>query len=195
MHRTERRHGTPLAFASCKPPVKTSSVLTVGTSDANGLNANSISSVRWKAIVGNVATEANEADVQAIIKITDVRQTDAPNYTDYAGILGVRVNLQIVDQRNSDEMPEAGTTQTTAFDVPVQCVATGSTTTGGACNATTSINALYPGAAVEKRRSMWTLGQTLVLDAGANGTGYAACPPTCGDGDEKVFMRQGVFVP
>jgi hypothetical protein len=21
------------------------------------------------------------------------------------------------------------------------------------------------------------------------------CPPTCGSGDEKVFMRQGVFIP
>ena len=33
-------------------------------------------------------------------------------------------------------------------------------------------------------------------DAGPNGTGYGAgCPQTCGDGDEAVFLRQGVFTP
>jgi hypothetical protein len=35
-----------------------------------------------------------------------------------------------------------------------------------------------------------------VLDPGANGTGFdSGCPPTCGDGDETVFMRQGIFIP
>ena len=52
-----------------------------------------------------------------------------------------------------------------------------------------------PGTVVEGRRSVWQLGQVEVKDAGPNGTGYASCPPTCGDGDESVFLRQGVFVP
>ena len=35
-----------------------------------------------------------------------------------------------------------------------------------------------------------------VRDAGPNGTGYGAgCPPTCGDGDEAPFLRQGFFLP
>src|SRR6266540_822347 len=38
-----RTHGAPLAFPSCAPPVQTSNSLTVGTPDANGAGANSIS--------------------------------------------------------------------------------------------------------------------------------------------------------
>ena len=57
------------------------------------------------------------------------------------------------------------------------------------------MNALQPGAVLEQKRSVWALGQTTLRDAGANGTGYANCPPTCGDGDEKTFMRQGIFIP
>ena len=101
----------------------------------------------------------------------------------------------MTDQRNAPEMPEAGTSKTLPIEVSVQCTTTASTTTGGDCTATTSMNAVLPGAVIERRRSVWTLGHTIVRDAAANGTGYAACPPTCGDGDEKDFLRQGVFIP
>jgi hypothetical protein len=168
-------------------------VLTVGTPDANGFGANSVSSVRWKAVSGIAATEANEADVLALIKIDDVR--NASSGTDYTGLLGIRADVQITDNRNSAEQPESGTTVTTPVEIPVQCVSTGSTTIGGNCAATTSLNALLPGAVVEIKRSIWALGQTTVRDAGPNGTGYAACPPTCGDGDETTFLRQGIFIP
>jgi hypothetical protein len=58
------------------------------------------------------------------------------------------------------------------------------------------MDSLLPGAVVEGRRAVWQTGAITVEDAGPNGTGYGAgCPTTCGDGDETVFMRQGVFVP
>ena len=63
------------------------------------------------------------------------------------------------------------------------------------CNLTTTYDALIPGAVTERQRAIWALDQVQVKDAGPNGTGYASCPPTCGDGDETVFMRQGIFVP
>jgi hypothetical protein len=189
-----RVHGPPLVFASCNPPPKSSSVLTVGTNDANGVSPTSKSSVKWKVVNGNAATEANEADVQVIVSITDVRNP-APALTDYTGRLGVRASLQMTDQRNAPEQPEAGTSKTLPLEVSVQCTTTAATTTGGACNQTTSLNAVLPGAVIERKRSSWVLGQALIRDAGANGTGYAACPPTCGDGDEKDFMRQGIFIP
>ena len=47
----------------------------------------------------------------------------------------------------------------------------------------------------ETKRSMWEIGQAVIKDAGPNGTGLAACPPTCGDGDETNFLREGIFVP
>jgi hypothetical protein len=191
-----RTHGPSLVFPSCNPPVKSSSILTVGTPDANSFSAaaNSVSSVRWKAIPGNAATEANEADLQAIVKIDDVRNNN-PTGTDYTGLLGIRVPVQLTDNRNAPEQPEPGTTQVFNLEFAAQCVTTTSTTIGGNCTTTTSLNALQPGLALESKRSVWELGQTVVRDAGANGTGYAACPPTCGDGDETVFMRQGIFVP
>jgi hypothetical protein len=190
-----RIHGTPLTGPSCNPPVRPSTVLTVGSPDANTFTAaaNSVSSVKYKVITGNASTEANEADVEAIIKIDDVRNN--PSGTDYTGRLGMSVNTQITDQRNSGEQPDPGTTQVFPLQWSVQCVATVSTTTGGACNTTTSMNAILPGAVLEIKRTIWELGQSTVRDAGPNGTGYAACPPTCGDGDESTFMRQGIFVP
>jgi hypothetical protein len=190
---SNRIHGTPLAFASCNPPSRSSAVLTVGSPDANTFPASSVSSVKFKVIPGNAGTEANEADVQAIVKVDDVR--NHPSGTDYTGLLGVSVPLKITDQRNSGEMPDPGTVQTFPLEWSLQCVATGPTTTGGSCVATTSMNALFPGAVLEIKRTVWELGQTTVRDAGPNGTGYAACPPTCGDGDETTFMRQGIFAP
>ena len=71
-----------------------------------------------------------------------------------------------------------------------------SATIGGACNVTTTMNSLVTGAVTAGQRANWELGNIEVLDAGPNGTGYGAgCPTTCGDGDENVFMRQGLWVP
>lgn len=190
-----RTHGPALVFPSCNPPVKTSSVLTVGTPDVagNGFPANSVSSVRWKVIPGAASTEANEADVTAIINVNDVR--NHPSNTDYTGRLGIRTDLKITDHRNAPEQPEPGTTEVFPLELSVLCAATSDTTRGSNCAATSSLNALLPGAVQEIKRSIWELGQTVVRDAGPNGTGYASCPPTCGDGDETTFMRQGIFIP
>jgi hypothetical protein len=188
-----RNHGPALAFPSCAPPVRSSAVLTVGSPDANTFAANSASYMRFKAITGIAATEANEADVQLIASLTDVR--NHPSGTDYTGSVLMKANLQITDNRNAAEQPEPGTTQSFPIQWPVGCAATASTTIGASCISTLSLNALIPGAMQEGRRSNWEIGQTSVLDAGPNGTGYASCPPTCGDGDETVFMRQAIFVP
>jgi hypothetical protein len=188
-----RFHGPSLSYPSCNPPSRSSAVLTVGTPDANGFASNSVSSVKYKVTAGNVATEANEADVSAVVKIDDVR--NHPSGTDYTGRLGIRVNVQITDLRNASEQPEPGTVQTFPLEWSVQCVATVDTTKGSACTTVTSLNALFPGAVLESKRAIWELGQTLVRDAGPNGTGYATCPPTCGNGDETTFMRSGIFVP
>ena len=188
-----RIHGPSLAFSSCNPPVRSSAVLTVGTPDANGFAANSQGSVKAEVITGNPATEADEADVGLTVSISDVR--NHPSGTDYTGRVAVLANLQITDNANSDERPEPGTVQTTPFQFAVQCAATVDTTIGGTCSLATTYDALLPGAVQERMRAVWELGQITVRDAGPNGTGFASCPPTCGDGDETTFMRQGVFIP
>ena len=190
-----RQHGPPLAFQSCAPPVQSSAVLTVGSPDVvgNGAAANSASSVKFRAVTGNAATEANEADVALISKVDDVR--NKIGLTDYTGSVLMRVNLQITDNRNATEQPESGTTQTVPLEWPVLCAATASTLIGSNCQSLVGVNSLIPGAVQESKRTVLEFSQASVLDAGPNGTGYASCPPTCGDGDETTFMRQAIFVP
>jgi len=188
-----RTHGPPLAHPSCNPPVRSSAPLTVGTPDANGFGANSTAFARYSVKPGNLSTSADEADVKITASITDVR--NHPAGTDYTGQVLLTAQLTITDNDNAAETPEPATTEARPFEVPVQCSATADTTRGGACALTTSYDAVIPGAVSERQRAIWALGQIQVRDAGPNGTGYASCPPTCGDGDETVFMRQGIFVP
>jgi hypothetical protein len=188
-----RTHGTPLAFGSCNPPVRSSGPLTVGSPDANGFAANSVAFVRYSVLGGDASSPPDEADVSISVGITDVR--NHPSGSDYSGRLLVTSPLTITDNANAAETPEPGTTQEQSFQFPVQCTVTVDTTRGGECNLTTTYDALIPGAVTERQRAIWALGQVQVKDAGPNGTGYASCPPTCGDGDETVFLRQGIFVP
>jgi hypothetical protein len=188
-----RTHGPGLAFPSCNPPVRSSSTLTVGTPDANGAAANSTSSLKLNVITGNASTTADEADVGLTVAVNDVR--NHPALTDYAGRLMVSVNLRITDNQNAPEQPEPGTLQNFTFRFAAQCVASADTAIGSDCNLSTTADALIPGAVTEVKRTIWEMGQVIVNDAGPNGTGLASCPPTCGDGDETEFMRQGVFVP
>lgn len=188
-----RTHGPGLAFPSCNPPVRSSGPLTVGTPDANGFAASSVSFVRFSVLNGDPANPPDDADIAISAGITDVR--NHPSGSDYSGRLLVTAMLKITDNANAAERPEPGTTQEQAFQFPVQCSVTVETTRGGTCNLTTTYDALIPGAVTERQRAIWALDQVQVKDAGPNGTGYASCPPTCGDGDETVFMRQGIFIP
>ena len=190
---SNRTHGPSLTFPSCNPPVRSSSVLTTGTVDANGAPSNMEASLRLRATPGNPATEADEADVDLLVSITDVR--NHPALTDYVGNVMGEVSLQITDNQSAPEQPEPGTTSITPFRWAIPCVATADTTKGATCSSTTTADALLPGAVTETKRSIWEFGQAVIKDAGPNGTGLAACPPTCGDGDETTYLREGIFVP
>jgi hypothetical protein len=190
---SNRAHGAPLSFPSCAPPQMSSSVLTVGSPDANGFVANFSGSVRYIVINGDPATEADEADVRLIVSMTDIRNN--PSGSDYVGRVLATANVQITDQNNAAETPEPGTAQSFRYEFPVDCVATPVTTVGSTCALNTTADALIPGTVLESKRTIWEMGQVSIKDAGPNGTGYANCPPTCGDGDETTFLRGGVFVP
>ncbi len=194
-------HGAPLAYPSCKPPTQASGVLTNGTPDANGLPAASVSSVKLKAIIG-AAGPPDDSNVQLTINVRDVlcQGTNAAcpggALSDYTGQVLVSFGLRLTDRYNGSPLVEGGTTQDLDIEIPVQCISTAVTTEGGRCQVTTSINAFYPGAVLDAKRAAWQVGQIEVEDAGPNGTGFGSgCPPACGDGDEAVFMRQGLFVP
>jgi hypothetical protein len=84
-----------------------------------------------------------------------------------------------------------GTTQDSAFPVPIVCTPNGSTTTapGSSCGFNTTVNALVPGGVVNGKRSDIEVGQIEYYDAGANAT--AEFPA----GDDKIIARQGLTVP
>jgi hypothetical protein len=107
----------------------------------------------------------------------------------------VRTSMQITDKQNGPAETESATMEALPIEIPVACVAvTGNE--GGRCNVTTTVDTFYPGALLDSKRAIWESGEVTVRDPGPNGSGYGAgCPTTCGDGDESVFMRQGIFVP
>jgi hypothetical protein len=194
-----RNHGSPLAHPSCNPPTPRSSVLTVGTPDANGFTALSVSSVRYK-VRGN-PSPPEDSDVETRIVINDVHcrvaNAACPGGvgSDFVGKLLVRTSVQITDKQSGPAESESATVEALPIEIPVDCVAvTGNE--GGRCDVTTTVDTFYPGALLDSKRAIWESSEVTVRDPGPNGTGYGAgCPTTCGDGDESVFMRQGIFVP
>jgi hypothetical protein len=195
-------HGAPLSYGSCGPPTQESGVLTVGTPDANLRPAGSISSVKLRAVVG-ASGPPDDSNVQVSITVRDAlcRATNAAcaggPLSEYTGQVLVSLGLRLTDRYNGSPPVESATVQNLDIKVPVQCVATpAATQEGGLCQAVATVNSLYPGAVLDGRRAVWEVRDIRVLDAGPDGTGYGAgCPPTCGDGDETVFMRPGLFTP
>jgi hypothetical protein len=180
-----RVHGPSLAFGSCNPPVQTSSVLTIGSPDANGVGANFTGSAKYTAIAGNSATETDEADVRIVLSLVDIR--NKTTLTDYVGPVTLLSSLQITDNGNAPETPEPGTGQSITYSAQASCTSTVSTSIGSSCNLNTTADSIVPGTVVEGRRSVWEFGQVQVKDAGPDNTP--------GNGDDTVFLRQGVFVP
>src|SRR5206468_10465151 len=91
-----RQHGGPLAVLSCNPPAQSSDFLTVGTLDANGVAAQSVASLRFDAIQGDVTTPADEADVRLRATATDVRLKSGLG--DYSGELLAATMLRMTDR-------------------------------------------------------------------------------------------------
>ena len=195
----DRTHGPPLAHSSCSSPAQRSAVLTVGTPDANGFTALSVSSVKLKYRGNPSPPEDSDIEAQIVIKDVHCRVANAacPGGvgSDFVGKLLVRATVQITDKQNGPAETESATVEALPIEIPADCVAvTGNE--GGRCVVTTTVDAFYPGALLDSKRAIWESGEVTVRDPGPNGTGYGVgCPTTCGDGDEGVFMRQGIFVP
>jgi hypothetical protein len=149
-----------------------------------------------------VSGPPDDSDVQLLITVGDVlcRAANAAcpggALSDYTGKVLITFNVRITDKYNGSPLAESATMQDVDLQVPLQCVATAAANEGGRCQAVTTINAFYPGLALDTKRAIWQIGQMRVLDEGPNGTGFeSGCPSACGDGDESVFLRQGIFTP
>jgi len=192
-----RTHAAPLSYGSCNPPVQTSQNLTVGTPDANGAAANSVGSLKLRAITGS---GANDSDVEIIASMTDVRcqgattacgTTNTAAGPDYVGGLITRLSLRITDHNNNnpavpgDPFDDAAT-GTAPFSYVQPCTNTANTI-GASCAVTTTVNSLMPGAVVEAKRAIYEISQVQVYDGGTDGT--------AGSGPESLFAVQGIFIP
>ncbi len=181
----DRTHGPPLAFGSCSTPAGASGFLTVGTIDANGAASNSSGFVSYRAIMGDPATAASEADVRLRAQLSDVRWKS--DLSDYGGQLQLRGAIRITDRFNGPLGNESATGFDTELPALVQCSATSDPSTGGNCSLTTTLNAIAPGVITEGKRAIWQIGQVRVYDGGASG--YA------GASGATLFETQGLFVP
>ena len=101
-----RQHGPPLAFGSCNPPQQASGQLTVGTPNPTSPPANSVGSVRYRVLVGDVAVA---------MSITDVRNKN--DLSDYTGQLQVSAAARITDRHDGPSLSQ--TTQDTPLPVTV----------------------------------------------------------------------------
>jgi hypothetical protein len=175
---TNRTHGPPLAFGSCNPPAQAPGELTVGTPDANGQPAKSVSYLRINPLRGDPSTHADEADVRLRAQINDVRLRS--DLSDYTGDLQARLAIQITDRDNTPHPggPGVATVQQFTHSHPLLCTATPDTSVGSTCEFDTTVEALVPGAVKELTRAIWELGAIRVHDGAGN-----------------LFMTQGVFVP
>jgi len=197
-----RTHGPPIQEPSCNPPVRSSPMLTAGTFDANGADPQLVAQLHLGVVVGDPSTPGDQSDVGVAFDATDVRcavtNTACPSGqgSDYTGKLLARASLRMTDKLNGPDQDEPGTVKDTLIELPASCVTTAASTIGAHCALNTTMDALIPGVVREGKRAVWQLGQVTVRDAGPNGTGYGAgCPTACGDGDERTFLRQGIFVP
>jgi hypothetical protein len=201
-------HNDPLNLPSCSAPAQESDSLTLGGPETTGFAAAGTGMATLKVFCTDgvpppCRTAGDTEDVSIRAAITDVHCRDIAACPggglagDYTGRLLVTTNIRITDRLTGVFGNAAGTSTDQPIGIPIDCAATPTElSVGSNCNVETTFETLYPGLVREQSRAVWELGPLAILDSGANGTGFGGnCPPTCGDGDEQVFMRQGLFAP
>jgi glucose/arabinose dehydrogenase len=187
-------HVPPLTLFACTPPVRESQILTTSSlGRGSGF-------VRLRAIVGNPATIADEADLAIDAGATDVvcaaTSASCPGGagSDYAGDVALVLQMRLTDRRSGvfEGVPASANT---AVGFPVACAANTNANLGGACSLSTTADTVVPGFAREERRTILDLLRIRIIDPGLDGTLGADCPPFCGNGDEGVYVREALFAP
>ena len=138
--------------------------------------------MKLEAIPGNVATQADEADVRIMASLTDVRQQQRPGRL-HRRAASCELVARITD-RTAEQEPT--TTEDSPFAVTVPCAATAGAV-GATCSVSTTFDAVVPGAVPEGRRAIWQLDAVEVHDGGSDGLAST--------GPNELFARQGLFVP
>jgi hypothetical protein len=184
--------------ASCGPPSKSSTFLTVGTPDANGLPSGLVGTSKLTTIAG--------PDIRMAVNITDVHCDVAAAScvggggfpAAYTGTVGMHYRLRITDHCNGPIGPAppcpappgtSATARDQSFLTPVPCAATGPAPAGSTCSLTTTFNTVLPGAITAGMRMQLSTHEVDVTDGGADGSAATL------DAAQKPFLYEGVFVP
>jgi hypothetical protein len=189
-------HGPPLAYGSCGPPVRDTAVdgsppsATIGTPEANGQLAQSVGFLVLRALAGNPATEADEADVRITLRVTDVREA-GNEAAGYDRSLTFPLPLRVTDKRSGCcgmTVKDLNPYIDPGYQVEAPCVIAGPNV-GATCAVTTTVDALLSGMVKEGARSVWQFARPArVYDSGPDGN-----PETLED--NTPLATQGVFVP
>jgi hypothetical protein len=188
------QHGPALPFGSCKPPVQSSSFLTVGSPDANGAPANSTGYIRLDVKpVGPNDTElvinGNLFDVRCKSGTSACGNVNAADGPDYVGELQGNATIRITDHYNGPNQNEAATVVDVPFPITMVCANTADTSIGGSCTFQTT--ALCPPGGCtgvkDGARTVVAITQLQVFDGGADGV--------AGTGGNTLFAVQGIFFP
>jgi hypothetical protein len=178
------QHAAPLAGSSCTP-VPQSSLLTVGTADANGKAPGFGGYTRFRVLPDDLSTPADESDVALALSVTDVRRKS--DLADYTGELQAATTVRITDKYSGPSGTEAATGSDYSFAFTAPCTATTDTTIGASCAASTTADAVIPGSVAGGKRAVWELDRVNVLDGGPDG--LASTP------GNSLFATQGLFAP
>ncbi len=180
-------HVQPLDAGSCSSPSLASSILTTSSTGVGTGNA------RLRVIPGNPLTAEDEADMAIDFSATDVRESS--NGSDYVGRVALRSTLRATDMASGGAAGRSGTVQDFPFGVAAPCHATPDPS-GSTCSLSTTIDTILPGFAREGERAVLALRDVSLMDPGPDRQiPVVDCPPSCGSGDERPFLVQGVFAP
>ena len=127
------------------------------------------------------------------ISATDVKESS--NGSDYVGRVALASTLRVTDRASGGAQGRSGTVADFPFGVAAPCLATPDPS-GSTCNLNTTIETILPGFAREGERAVIALRDVRLMDPGPDRQiPVSDCPPSCGSGDERPFLEQGVFAP
>jgi TolB protein len=205
-------HGPALSAPSCNPGRRSSTWMTTGPDEANGLTpqlvgylrvtvcssghtASGVCSTPATLTTPDVRIEANITDVRCAVGSSGQASCEGGALSDYTGQLQGNIDFRVTDLDNTTSPGSPGTDAGTMVDLPlpvtIPCGANPSggspTAIGASCSVVTSVNSFIPNAIPHGKRGNWEFGQAQIFDGGRDGVAGAA--------DATPFLRQGIFVP
>jgi hypothetical protein len=130
-----------------------------------------------------------QPDISAYVDVTDVTTAAGADYNPNASgaDLTLVARARITDTYNGPSQNASGTVVEVDLPLRIGCVSTASTAIGSNCNAITSVNSLMPGVVQAGKRAVINIFRVRVNDSGPNNV--------YGDGDDALFLQQGLFAP